>query len=187
MMSAASLEERELGLADLLKLVRALSDEEQLECVSEPGLLDAVSRFLLEGDRRRVISAVKVLELLTRKKSNAKRRCKTMVFGSSCFPALRDLATAGGKEAWIVITSVAGMSDERGKEAFLGSPGVPELLIVGLSSGDREISECAAMVAANVCICEAAAAAVMRDHPELVRALVDTFGTDGVCVKFKSE
>jgi len=60
-------------------------------------------------------------------------------------------------------------------KAMLDSPGTASLLQEGLESEDS--SESAAIIIANLCRCEAAASAIVDGHQDLVRTLIESFGT----------
>ena len=90
------------------------------------------------------------------------------------------------KKAWIVIGNVACMEKDR-RKAMFDSAGMVVLLQAGLEIKDGDIAQIATITAADLCHSAEVASVLLDSHPDLVKALVRTFCTSGVCKKFKCE
>jgi len=169
-----------------------LPKEQQLAVAKEPGLLAAVEPFLRGGGDKVDTAIDLLLELADWEDGEFTEnveKCVAAIFDSPCFSSVKDMATTGStvelkRQAWRVIKDVTCMEEERLK-AVLDSPGMVALLQAGLESKDDDIAESAYITTYNLC-CNAEVASDMLDsHPDLVKSLVNTFSTSGVCDKFK--
>jgi len=172
-------------LTTVRQFVDGLSEENMLEVVQEPGLLDALNKLIVGNT---AFSTLYVLFSLV-KGMTTERLCQAAVFDSSCFPSLKNMAATGStlelkQLAWSTLTGIACMKEER-LMAMLDSPDMAALLQSGLKSADADIATGANCTLSNLCRDEKTASAVLDDHPHLVQALVDTFSTSGVCDKFE--
>ena len=185
LLSSPSAKERGKGLSGL-SLIGGLSCEENEKLAEEPGLLAALNPILIAPD-----TAFLVLELLfviVSAPPSSKTLCLAPVFSSPVFPTLTKIAALGApplsQSAWLVIANLSGV-DKHLKKVFFDSPGIVALLQGGIKSADLSIAENASVTLSNLCRNAEVASAVLDDQPELVRALVDTFSTRGVGLRFR--
>jgi len=163
-MTTGSASERGAGLANLGRSLGDLSEEQLLEVVREPGLLAALNP-LLWGDRS--LTALKVLFALMGRDSNPSSRtlhfCGAAILESPCFPSLKELAASGStlkhkREAWEAIRGVSRLEEGR----LLDSPGMVELLQVGLKGADHSIAKHVTATIHNLCTDETTATAIFE-------------------------
>ena len=192
-MTEATQAARDAGLDSVATMVEHLPKEQQLAVAKEPGMLAAVESFLRLGGNKASTAIDLLLELVewenNCKLTSTTKKCAAAIWESPCFSSVKDMATTGStvelkRQAWRVIKDVTCMEEERLK-AVLDSPGMVALLQAGLESKDDDIAESAYITTYNLC-CNAEVASDMLDsHPDLVKSLVNTFSTSGVCDKFK--
>ena len=183
-MTARSASERGAGLESLRSTLGALSEEQLLEVVREPGLLSALNQHLLPFSKNQPLTsltmlyflpltALNVLYTLMGRESSPDsptlQLCNSAIFDSPCFSSLKDIAASGSatlelkQNAWEAIKGVARMEEGRLTE-MLDSPGMVELLQAGIESEDHCIAANATTTSRNLCFDESTATA-MFDSP----------------------
>ena len=192
-MTVPTREHRENGLGCLWSMIKLLTKEQQLVVAEEPGLLAAVEPFLRGWDK--VDTALNLLNELANweggEVTDTTEKCCTAVFDSPCFSCVKDMAATSTRilvkrKAWLVIRKVTCAEGGR-RKAMFDSAGMEELLQAGLESRDDKIVQSATHTVSNLCCSAEVAYALLDSHPGLVKALVKTFSTSGVCFKFKSK
>jgi len=174
----------------LEQLVKGLSEEEKLEVVWEPGLLQALNNSLLAGEALAALASLEVLRTLVKGEDTpTNQMCRTAVFESPCFPSIKNVAATGGtpelkRTAWDILIDVACLKQES-RCAMVDSPGMAVFLQNGMKSADTAIARRATITLSNLCLNETAAAAVLDYYPSLLEALVDTFSDSGAGFKFE--
>ena len=169
-----------------------LPKEQQLAVAKEPGLLAAVEPFLRGGGDKVDTAIDLLLELADWEDGEFTEnveKCVAAIFDSPCFSSVKDMAETGitvvlKRKAWEVIVWVSRMEEVR-RKAMLDSAGMVALLLAGLKSEVVYIADIATTTIRNLSSSAEVASDLLDSHPDLVKALVNTFSTNGVCRKFR--